>query len=113
MAFLKDIQDKIILGRWRFLTLKNISGNTKQLGVDANGILGTVTMSALDIPNLDASKIQTGVFEIDRVNTTLTDYEIGTVGSITPNDTIMEAIAKLEAELVSAKQRITELEPET
>lgn len=42
MAFLKDIQDKIILGRWRFLNLKKLSGTTKQLGIDNAGVLGLV-----------------------------------------------------------------------
>lgn len=42
MGFLKDIQDKIILGRWRFLNLKSLSGTTKQLGIDDNGVLGLV-----------------------------------------------------------------------
>lgn len=41
MAFLKDITDKIILGRWRFLNLKTISGTTKPLVVDEQGNLGT------------------------------------------------------------------------
>lgn len=42
MAFFRDIQDKVILGRWRFLRLKDLSGTTKRLGVDSNGILGIV-----------------------------------------------------------------------
>ena len=42
MAFFRDIQDKVILGRWRFLNLKNLSGATKHLGVDSNGMLGLV-----------------------------------------------------------------------
>lgn len=42
MAFFRDIQDKVILGRWRFLNLKNLSGATKHVGVDSNGMLGLV-----------------------------------------------------------------------
>lgn len=41
MAFLKDITDKIVLGRWRFLNLKTISGTTKPLVIDEQGNLGT------------------------------------------------------------------------
>ena len=40
MAFLKDITDKIVLGRWRFLNLKTISGTTKPLVIDEQGNLG-------------------------------------------------------------------------
>lgn len=43
MAFFKDIQDKIILGRWRFLNLfPLISDNTRSVGVDENGNLGII-----------------------------------------------------------------------
>lgn len=41
MAFLKDIQDKIILGRWRFLNLRPLESATlKPLSIDENGNLG-------------------------------------------------------------------------
>lgn len=54
MAFLKDIQDKIILGRWRFLNLKTlVSQNTYQLAIDENGNLGTIPSNSGEVTNLE------------------------------------------------------------
>lgn len=60
MAFLKDITDKIVLGRWRFLNLKPLSGTTKPLAIDSQGNLGvgeegTSTVAWGDITNKPAT----------------------------------------------------------
>lgn len=54
MAFLKDIQDKIILGRWRFLNLKPLESTTlKPLSIDEHGNLGIGEDASGDISELE------------------------------------------------------------
>ena len=64
-----------------------------------SAITGTAT--ATQIPSLDAGKITTGTFALARVNSALTGYAIGTAGAVTATDTIMSAIAKLEARILA------------
>src|SRR5690606_11983472 len=54
MAFLKDIQDKIILGRWRFLNLKPLESTTlKPISIDEHGNLGIGEDASGDINELE------------------------------------------------------------
>lgn len=54
MAFLKDIQDKIILGRWRFLNLKPLESATlKPLSIDEHGNLGIGEDASGEISELE------------------------------------------------------------
>lgn len=59
------------------------------------------TATAAQIPSLDVAKITTGVFPVARVNTVLTGYVVGTAGAVSATDTLLQAIAKLEARIVA------------
>lgn len=61
----------------------------------------TGTATAAQIPSLDAGKITTGTFALARVNSVLTGYVIGTAAPVAATDTLMAAIAKLEARIVA------------
>jgi len=59
MAFLKDITDKIVLGRWRFLNLKPLSGTTTPLVVDSQGNLGTGSGGATTVTSANITDATT------------------------------------------------------
>lgn len=104
MGFLKDIQDKIIIGRWRFLNLKELSGTTKQLAIDGAGNLGIAEAVEPEIAWSDITdKPETfdpSVHQHNASDVNLDTYTIGTAGDIVSTDTLLQAIGKLEARIV-------------
>lgn len=55
MAFIKDTLDKIILGRWRFLNLQQLtSNNIQSLAIDENGNLGIGSGDSGEITELES-----------------------------------------------------------
>ena len=123
MAFLKDITDKIVLGRWRFLNLKTISGTTKPLVIDEQGNLGTgsggaTTVTSANITDAtatgrsvltatDAAAARTAIGAGTSNLTIGTTASTAKAGNYTPTTTEVSNALKAKAEIAALSETST------